>query len=101
PKSASTFPATTAAAPAATPSSTPSRRWRRRERPNENRRRFSARADRARPAELLYRPLGAATESGAADPGPRAIRQRRGVAAYGACRVRTLAPRARENRIDR
>ena len=41
-----------------------SRRWRRRgrEASNENHRRLPARADRARPAEFLYRPLGAAAE---------------------------------------
>ena len=49
---------------------------------------------RARPAELLHRPLGAAAQPRAADAGPRAICQRRGAAAHGACRLRALAARA-------
>ena len=100
-KSASRFPATTAAAPAITPSSTPSSRWRKRGTGNENRRRQSSAAHRARPAEFLYRPLGAAAKPGAADARPRAICQRRGAAADGACGVCPFAARARQDRFDR
>ena len=49
---------------------------------------------RARPAELLYRPLGAAAESGATDARARPICQRHRAAAHGACRLRALAARA-------
>ena len=63
-RSASTSPAITAAAPAIRRSSMRSRRWRRRAREasDENRRRLAARPLRARPAEFLHRPLGAAAE---------------------------------------
>ena len=80
--------ATTAAAPAIRRSSTRSRRWRSAARGSarhENRRRPAARPHRARPAELLYRPLGAAAEPRAPDAGARPVRQRRGAAAHGAC----------------
>ena len=102
-KSASRFPATTAAAPAITPSSMRSRRsaQRAREASDENRRRLPIPPHRARPAELLHRPLGAAAQPGAADAGPRAIRQRRGAAAHGACRLRALAARARADQEHR
>ena len=63
-------------------------------RDNENRRRSAVRPHRARPAEFLYRPLGAAAQSGAADPRPRPICQRRRAAAHGPCRLRALAARA-------
>ena len=43
--------------------------------------------DRARPAEFLYRPLGAAAEPDAAHRRARAICQRRHAAAHGACRL--------------
>ncbi len=72
-------------------------RWpikRARERSHENHRRLPARPFRARPAEFLYRPLGAAAESAAADARPRPICQRRHAAAHGACRLRALAARA-------
>ena len=49
---------------------------------------------RARPAELLHRPLGAAAQPGAPDARPRAICQRRRAAAHGACGLRALAARA-------
>ena len=104
-RSASIFPATTAAAPAIRPSSTRSKRWRRRAREanDENRRRLSLHSHRARPAEFLHRPLGAAAESGPPHARPRAIRQRRDAAAHGACRLRALAARPcrdQENRFD-
>ena len=54
---------------------------------HENRRRQSVRPHRARPAEFLYRPLGAAAEPDAADARARAICQRRHAAAHGACRL--------------
>ena len=60
---------------------------------NENLPRPAVRPHRARPAEFLYRPLGAAAESGAAHPRPRPICQRRRAAAHGACRLRALAAR--------
>ena len=118
------FPATTAAAPAITPSSTRLKRWRGaagarlctrirnracgcdfgsgsagvRMRGKRQTMKIvddvPARAHRARPAELLYRPLGAAAESRAADARARAICQRRRAAAHGACRLRALAARA-------
>ncbi len=49
---------------------------------------------RARPAELLHRPLGAAAQPRAPDARPRAICQRRGAAAYGACGLRPFPARA-------
>ena len=87
--SANISPATTAAAPATTPSSM---RWnqlrkRARERSDENHRQLPARAQRPRPAELVYRPLGAAAESATAYARARAICQRRHAAAHGACRL--------------
>ena len=72
-----------------------------RERSDENHRRLPARAHRARPAEFLHRPLGAAAESGAADARARAICQRRHAAAHGACRLRALAARPRAHRRHR
>ena len=62
---------------------------------HENRRRSAVRPHRARPAEFLYRPLGAAAQSGAAHPGSRPICERRHAAAHGACRLRALAACAR------
>ena len=55
----------------------------------------------ARPAEFLYRPLGAAAKSRAADAGPRPVRQRRDAAAHGACGFRALAARPRPHHRDR
>ena len=100
--SASTSPATTAAAPATTPSSMRWKRWRKRARGarNENHRRLPARAHRARPAEFLYRPFGAAAEFATAHARARAICQRRLAAAHGACRLCALAARARPHQID-
>ena len=54
---------------------------------------ISLRSHRARPAEFLYRPLGAAAQSGAADARARPICHRRRAAAHGACRLRALAAR--------
>ena len=54
---------------------------------DENRRRHPSRPFRTRPAEFVYRPLGAEAQSRAADAGPGAIRQRRDLAAHGACGV--------------
>src|SRR5262245_6595895 len=59
---------------------------------NEDHRRLPSNPVRARPAQLLYRPLGAAAEPRASDAGPRPIRQRHDAAAHGACRLRPLAP---------
>ena len=53
----------------------------------------AVRPHRARPAEFLYRPLGAAAQSGAADARARPICHRRRAAAHGACRLRALAAR--------
>ena len=58
---------------------------------HENRLRPALAAHRARPAEFLYRPLGAAPEPEAARAGPRAICQRHGAAAHGARRLSALA----------
>ena len=52
----------------------------------------AARPFRARPAEHLYRPLGAAPEPRAPRAGEGAIRQRHGAAAHGPRRFRALAP---------
>ena len=96
-RSANISPAIIAAAPAIRPSSMRSKRWRKRARgaKNENHPRLPARAQRARPAEFLHRPLGAAAEFAAADARARAICQRRHAAAHGACGLRALAACAR------
>ena len=67
----------------------------------ENHRRLPARTDRARPAEFLYRPFGAAAEFAAAHARARAICQRRQPAAHGPCRLRALAARACPHRRHR
>ncbi len=59
------------------------------------------RSSRARPAEFLHRPLGAAAELATAHAGARAICQRRHAAAHGACRLRALAARACAHQVDR
>src|SRR5712691_7865716 len=94
-RSAHTFRATTAAALATKRSSMPSKQWRRAapEVTDEDHRRRAAWPLRARPAQLLYRALGAAAQSRSAHPGPRPICERRDLAAHGACGVRALALR--------
>ena len=60
---------------------------------NENCGRPAVRPVRARPAEFLYRPFGAAAQSGAADARPRPICQRHCAAAHGSRRFCAFAAR--------
>ncbi len=102
-RSASTSRATTAAVPAIRRSSTRSRPWRAigKEASREDRRRRAVGLERARPPQFLYRPFGAAAQSGPPHDRPRAIRQRRRAAAHDACRLRALAARPCTHRLDR